>query len=280
MFGGITVNEQEIQGLQEKAREIRRLTVKMIGNLGVGHIGGSASIIDALVVLYYKVMNIDPKDPKKESRDRFILSKGHSGPGLYSVLADKGYFDKSHLMTLNRLGTILPSHPDMNKAPGVDMSTGSLGQGFSCAVGMALGSKLKGDGATIYTMVGDGESQEGQIWEAAMFAASRKLDNIVAMTDYNNMQVDGYVSEIVDVAPLADKWRAFGWNVIEVSDGNDIEQIYSAIMSAKFFKGKPSMIILHTVKGKGITFAEAAKEKCHSMTITPEMLQQALEALA
>ncbi|MCI8527386.1 MAG: transketolase [Oscillospiraceae bacterium] len=273
------MDKQELEVLAQKARELRRMTVEMIGGLGVGHIGGSVSMIDALVVLYYKVMNIDPKDPQMEGRDRFVLSKGHSGPGLYSVLADKGYFEKSHLATLNRPGSILPSHPDMNRIPGIDMSTGSLGQGFSCAVGFALGSKLKKDGATIYAMVGDGESQEGQIWEAAMFAGHHKLDNIIALTDYNGMQVDGYLSDIVDVAPLADKWRAFNWNVIEVTEGNDIEQIYNAVMTAKGYKGKPSMIILHTIKGKDVSFAEAAKEKCHSMTITPEMMRQALEAL-
>ena len=203
----------------------------------MGHIGGCLSVVELLTVLYFEAMNIDPKDPKMPGRDRFICSKGHAGPAVYAALANRGFFDKSMLLTLNQGGTNLPSHCDMNRTPGIDMTTGSLGQGFSCAVGAALGAKLARDGATIYTLIGDGESQEGQIWEAAMFAAAKKLDNLIAFTDYNKLQIDGTVAEVNDVAPLAEKWAAFGWNVIEVEDGNDVEQVSAAVAHAKL--GQP-----------------------------------------
>ncbi len=277
---GEKMDGHEVCTLENKCRQIRRMTLSCIGSLGVGHVGGSLSMIDALVVLYYKVMHIDPKNPKMEGRDRFILSKGHAGPGLYSILADLGYFDPKHLNTLNRPETILPSHCDMHSTPGIDMSTGSLGQGFSCAVGIALGSRLRNDGATIYTMIGDGESQEGQIWEAAMFAGAQKLNNLVAFTDFNKMQLDGTLEEIVGLEPLADKWRAFRWNVINVTDGNDVQQIYDAIMLAKACKEQPTMILLNTVKGKGASFVEQAGTANHNMNVTPELLEQALRELA
>jgi transketolase len=265
--------------LEQKCREIRRMTIECIGSLGVGHVGGSLSITEALVVLYYSVMNIDPQNPGMEGRDRFILSKGHAGPALYCVLADKGYFDSKHLATLNRPETILPSHCDMNSTPGIDMSTGSLGQGFSCAVGIALGSKLQGDNASIYTIIGDGESQEGQIWEAAMFAGAQKLNNLIAFTDYNKMQLDGMVEDIVGLKPLADKWRSFRWNVIDCKDGNDLTQVYDAIMLAKKCKDKPSMILLNTIKGNGVSFAVNAGTGNHSMQVTKEMIEQARREL-
>lgn len=264
--------------LQATCTNVRRLTLKTIGTLGVGHIGGSLSIVDLLVVLYEKHMKVDPKNPKMEGRDRLIVSKGHSGPAVYAMLCEKGFFDESWLDTLNQPGTNLPSHCDMNKTPGVDMTTGSLGQGFSCAMGVAKASKLRGDGATIYTIIGDGESQEGQIWEAAMFAAQQKLDNVIAFTDYNKMQIDGTLEEICGLEPLDAKWRAFGWNVIVVDDGNDVDAIDAAISCAKF-SDKPSMIILNTLKGKGVSFVEKEGVNNHSMPISRELMEQGLAEL-
>lgn len=264
--------------LDNKCKEIRKLILKEIGTLGVGHIGGSLSMVELLVVLYEKHMNIDPKNPKMEGRDRLVVSKGHSGPAVYAVLADKGYFDKDWLLTLNKPGTNLPSHCDMNRTPGIDMTTGSLGQGFSCAMGIAKASKIRNDGATIYTVIGDGETQEGQIWEAAMFAAQHKLDNLIAFTDYNKLQLDGYVSDICAIEPLDEKWRSFGWNVIVVNDGHNCYEIDAAITMAKF-ADKPTMIILNTVKGKGVTFAQDAGIENHSMPISADMMQRGLDEL-
>ncbi len=258
------------------AQEIRVNIVNCIGSLGVGHIGGCLSIADVLAVLYGKHMNVDPKNPKMEGRDRLVCSKGHAGPAVYSVLAEMGYFDKSELATLNQSGTNLPSHCDMNKTLGVDMTAGSLGQGLSCAVGIAIGSKLAKDNATIYCIVGDGESQEGQIWEAAMYAGSHGIDNLIAFTDYNKLQLDGYVKDINDLASLSAKWRAFNWEVFDVVDGNDVEQIDQAITQAKAVIGKPKMIILNTIKGKGVSFVEAAKVGSHSMSVNAEQRAQAL----
>lgn len=266
--------------LEEKAKRIRRLTVDSIGKLGVGHIGGCLSIADVLAVLYYGHMNVDPKNPKAKGRDRLILSKGHAGPALYATLAMKGFFPVAELDTLNRPNTNLPSHCDMNKTPGIDMTTGSLGQGFSCAVGAAIGSKLRSDNAFIYTIIGDGESQEGQIWEAAMLAAHKGLDNLIAFTDFNGMQIDGYVNEVNNLEDLAEKWRAFNWNVIDVTNGNDVGEIYDAVSQAKQKNGKPTMILLRTVKGKGVSFVEAAGVGCHNMPITPEQRLQALKELS
>lgn len=264
--------------LENKCLEIRKNILLEIGTLGVGHIGGSLSMVELLAVLYYKHMNVDPKNPKKEGRDRLIVSKGHSGPAVYAVLANMGYFPQEWLKTLNKPGTNLPSHCDMNRTPGIDMTTGSLGQGFSCAVGIALASKIKNDGAKIYTVIGDGESQEGQIWEAAMFASHKKLSNLIAFTDYNKLQLDGKTEDICSIDPLADKWRAFGWNVIEVKNGNSCEEIDEAITLAKS-SDLPTMIILHTVKGHGISFAENAGVKNHSMTVSKEMFEQGLKEL-
>lgn len=264
--------------LDVKCREVRKLILKTIGTLGVGHIGGSLSMVELLVVLYENHINIDPKRPQMPGRDRLIVSKGHSGPAVYSILCSKGYFEEDWLLTLNQPGTNLPSHCDMNKTPGVDMTTGSLGQGFSCAMGIAKASKIKNDNATIYTIIGDGETQEGQIWEAAMFAAQHKLDNVIAFTDYNKLQLDGPISEICDIAPLDDKWRSFGWNAIVVKDGHDCDEIDAAITFAKL-SDKPSMIILNTIKGKGISFAENAGTGNHSMQISAEMMTQGLAEL-
>jgi transketolase len=254
-----------------------------IGRVGVGHVGGSLSVVEALVVIYYRHMRIDPRNPRMGGRDRFVLSKGHAGPALYSVLACKGYFDKSLLATLNAPETLIPSHCDMNRTPGVDMTAGSLGQGISCAVGIAIGARLKKDGARVYAVIGDGESQEGQVWEAAMYAAHMKLDNLIAFTDYNKQQLDALIDEINSLEPLMDKWAAFGWNVINVRDGHDVAEIDEAIVRAKTCQGKPSMIILNTIKGKGVSFAVAAgatpKTSNHNMPVSPEQLRQALEEL-
>ena len=264
--------------MDEICKEIRRMTVECIGSIGSGHIGGSMSIVELLKVLYYDKMNVDPANPKMEGRDRLVVSKGHAGPAVYATLALKGFFPKEWLYTLNTLGTNLPSHVDMNKTPGVDMTAGSLGQGFSCAVGIAIGSKLKKDKATIYSIVGDGESQEGQIWEAAMLAASKKLDNMIAFTDKNNMQLDGLTDDVNSLGNLKAKWQAFGWYTQEI-DGHDCEAISAAIDRAKAKKGQPSMIILDTIKGKGVSFAEAAGYKCHSMSMGKENVETALAEL-
>jgi transketolase len=265
--------------LVTKAKEIRRSTLETIGNLGVGHIGGSLSIVDALVVCYYKHMRIDPKNPKKVGRDRLILSKGHSGPALYAVLADLGYFDKSWLMTLNKPHTKLPSHVDMNLTPGIDMTAGSLGQGFSCAVGIAKASKIVKDRARIYTIIGDGESQEGQIWEAAMFAGNAHLNNLIAFTDNNHAQIDGMTDNINAVNPLDKKWKAFGFNVINVVDGNDTAQIDEAVTKAKRSRSRPTMILLNTIKGKGVSFIENAGYANHNMNLTKEQVALGLKEL-
>lgn len=264
--------------LDKKCLEIRKLILKTIGTLGVGHIGGSLSIVELLVVLYENHMKINPKCPKMEGRDRLIVSKGHAGPAIYATLCSKGFFDESWLLTLNQPGTNLPSHCDMNRTPGVDMTTGSLGQGFSCAMGIAKASKIKGDNATIYTIIGDGETQEGQIWEAAMFAAQHKLDNVIAFTDYNKFQLDGKISDICDIAPLDKKWEAFGWNVLIVENGHSCSEIDKTVTLAKT-STKPTMVILHTTKGKGVSFAEKAGASNHSMPISKELLEEAMAEL-
>ena len=267
--------------LKEIARDIRCDVIHTIGHLGVGHIGGCLSVVELLTVLYFEAMRVDPKDPKKPGRDRFVCSKGHAGPTVYATLANRGYFDKSMLLTLNQGGTNLPSHCDMNRTPGIDMTTGSLGQGFSCAVGIALGSMLEKDGATVYTLIGDGESQEGQIWEAAMFAAAKGLDNLIAFTDYNKLQIDGPVSAVNDIAPLREKWAAFGWHVIEVSDGNNVELVSSAVRQAGFNRGtgKPTMVILHTKKGCGMKWAEDLGPANHNTPVPMEEAEAAIRAL-
>lgn len=265
--------------LENFCSQVRQDIVLEIASFGVGHIGGSLSIVEILTVLYKKYMRFDPKNPKMEGRDRLIVSKGHAGPAVYSVLSNLGFFDKSWLLTLNKPGTNLPSHCDMNKTPGVDMTTGSLGQGFSCAVGIALGSKLKKDGSNIYTIIGDGESQEGQIWEAALFAHHQKLDNLIAFLDYNGAQIDGKTDEICSIYPVADKWKAFGWHTIEVENGNSCDEIDVAISQAQKIKGKPCMIIAKTVKGFGVSFAEKEGVGSHSMNINEEQMEIAMKEL-
>lgn len=264
--------------MQKIANEIRALTLKCVASLGSGHIGGSLSIVDVLTVLYYKHMNVDPKNPKMEGRDRLVVSKGHAGPAVYATLAHKGYFDEKELNTLNKFGTNLPSHCDMNKTIGIDMTTGSLGQGISCAVGLAMGSKIKKDGARIYCIIGDGESQEGQVWEAAMFAHHHKLDNFTVFLDYNKLQLDDYLDNINTLGDVKAKWEAFGFHTIYIN-GNNLDEIDRAIVEAKNTTGVPTMIILDTIKGKGASFVEKATIKNHSMPVTEENLQEALKEL-
>lgn len=273
------MHENEVMFLKDKSKHIRRLIVDEIGKLGVGHIGGCLSVVEALVVLYYKQMNINPENPHMEGRDRFVMSKGHAGPALYAVLADKGYFCTCELDTLNKPETNLPSHCDMLRTRGVDMTAGSLGQGISCAAGMAKASKIKKDNAYIYCMVGDGESQEGEVWEAAMYAAHYKLNNLIAFTDYNKYQIDGSTAETMGIDPIDKKWEAFGWNVIFVKDGHDVVEIDAAVENGKKSKDKPTMIILNTIKGKGISFVEAMGVKNHNMPVTEEQRLQALKEL-
>ena len=242
--------------LQIKANEVRKGIVTGVHAAKAGHPGGSLSAADIFTYLYFEEMNIDPKDPKKADRDRFVLSKGHTAPGLYSVLALRGYFPVEDLKTLRHLGSYLQGHPDMKHIPGVDMSSGSLGQGISAAVGMALSAKLSGDDYRVYTLLGDGEIQEGQVWEAAMFAGFHKLDNLVVIVDNNGLQIDGPVDQVCSPYPIAEKFQAFNFHVIDLKDGNDMEQIAAAFKEARETKGMPTAIIAHTVKGKGVSFME------------------------
>ena len=241
--------------LQIIATKIRLGIVEAVFHAKSGHPGGSLSIADLLTYLYWKEMNVDPADPKKADRDRLVLSKGHAAPGLYSALANRGYFPVELLKTLRKTDSILQGHPDMKGIPGVDMSSGSLGQGISCAVGMALSAKLDGADWRVYTILGDGEIQEGQVWEASMFAAAKKLDNLVVIVDNNGLQIDGPVDEVNSPYPIPEKFAAFGFHVIEI-DGNDLEQIESALAEAKTAKGKPTAIVQKSVKGKGVSFME------------------------
>ncbi|ORC35969.1 transketolase [Marispirochaeta aestuarii] len=259
------------------ATEIRKLALQGIGNLGVGHVGGTMSIIDALAVLYGRWINCDPQNPSKIDRDRLVLSKGHAGPALYATLSLVGFFPQEWLLTLNCGGTRLPSHCDRNLTPGIDMTTGSLGQGLSAACGMALGYKIDGINGWIYCIIGDGETDEGQIWEAAMFASQYRLKRLIAFTDYNKMQIDGPTQEVMDLGDIEGKWQSFGWNVLR-ADGHDHELIDSAICSARNSKEKPTMIILDTIKGKGCSFAEGDLNS-HNMSVSPAQLKDALEAL-
>ena len=272
---------QERKSIEAFALKIRMAALEAIHSIGSGHVGGVMSISDTMAVLYGREMRFSPADPKWADRDYLVVSKGHAGPAVYATLANRGYFDKKELLTLNRGGTNLPSHCDMNRTVGVDMTTGSLGQGFSCAVGVALGSKLENDGATIYTLIGDGETQEGQIWEAAMFAAAKHLDNLIAFTDYNKLQIDGTVAEVNDIAPLGEKWAAFGWNVIDVEDGNDIEQVQAAVRHAKLGvgSGKPTMVILNTKKGCGVRWIEDLGTGNHNTNLTWEQAQNAIREI-
>jgi transketolase len=234
----------------ELAKEFRFVITDMICRSGSGHIGGALSLVETIISLYWRIMKVNPKEPRWDGRDRLILSKGHAGPVLYTALAYRGYFPMQWLATLNQDGTRLPSHVDQIRTPGIDITAGSLGQGLSCALGVALAGKMDRKNHNVFCIVGDGESDEGQIWEAAMFAGHKKVDNLVAVTDYNKMQIDGTTDEIVTLEPIADKWRAFNWEVFEM-DGHDWDEINNKINQAIAVKGKPSMIIAHTIKGKG-----------------------------
>lgn len=271
------LSKEKIKELKILAIKIRMETVKALGTLGFGHIGGAASIADLLAVLYGEVMNIDPQNPRWEKRDWLISSKGHAGPAIYAALALKGYFSTEQLLTINTPGTHLPSHCDRNLTPGVDMTTGSLGQGASTAVGVALGNRLNRIDNYTYLILGDGEIQEGQVWEAVSYAAQQKLDNLIAFVDWNKQQLDGYIKDINDVRDIKAKFQAFGWDA-QLVDGSDVEKIYNVIQIAKEKKGMPSAIILDTIKGKGISFAEG-KLKNHHMQISKEQMEEALEQL-
>ena len=242
--------------LQITANEVRKGIAAAVHSAKAGHPGGSLSAADIFTYLYFEEMNIDPKNPKKPDRDRFVLSKGHTAPGLYSALAQRGYFPVEDLKTLRHLGSYLQGHPDMKHIPGVDMSSGSLGQGISAAVGMALSAKLTNDDYRVYTLLGDGEIQEGQVWEAAMFAGFRRLDNLVVIVDNNGLQIDGPVDQVCSPYPIDEKFKAFNFHVIDLKDGNDMDQIADAFKEAKNTKGMPTAIIAHTVKGKGVSFME------------------------
>ena len=241
--------------LMKTANEIRKGIVSSVHSAKAGHPGGSLSAADIFTYLYFEELNIDPKEPKKADRDRFVLSKGHTAPGLYSALAERGYFPKEDLLTLRHVGSYLQGHPDMKHIPGVDMSSGSLGQGISAAVGMAIAGKMDEADYRVYTLLGDGEIQEGQVWEASMLAASHKLDNLVVIVDNNNLQIDGTIEEVNSPYPIDKKFEAFNFHVISI-DGNDFDQIDAAFKEAKTVKGQPTAIIAKTVKGKGVSFME------------------------
>ena len=245
--------------LSRIANNVRMDIIESVYSAGCGHPGGSLSIADILTYLYFVEMNIDPKDPKAEGRDRFVLSKGHTAPALYAVLAERGYFPKEELKTLRKTGSRLQGHPDMKGTPGVDMTTGSLGLGFSASCGMALSGKVYNADYRVYAMLGDGESEEGQVWEAAMFAAHYKLDNLVAFLDWNGLQIDGHIAEVMNPTPHDEKFRAFGWHVISI-DAHDFDAIEAALNEAKTVKGKPTVIIAKSVKGKGVSYMENACE--------------------
>jgi transketolase len=271
-------NPQEVQALENQALIIRRHIVEMIANAGAGHPGGALSATDIVVCLFFKLMRVDPARPGWPDRDRFILSKGHAAPALYATLAERGYFSREHLLTFDHIDSTLQGHPDMKMTPGVDMSTGSLGQGLSAGIGMALGAQLRKSDFHTYVMLGDGELQEGQVWEAAMFAATRKLDNLTAIVDDNCLQLVDRTDVIMpSCEPYVGKWRAFGWNVCEV-DGHDIAAVLSVLDEARRHSGVPTVVLAHTVKGKGVSFMEH-NVSWHSRALTPDELAQALRDL-
>ena len=267
----------DIASLKEKAKTLRIEILKMLTEAGSGHTGGSLSAADIVTALYFYKMRHDPADPKWRERDRFVLSKGHAAPVLYGALALSGYFDKQLLKTLRKIGSPLQGHPCSRKLPGIEISTGSLGQGLSIADGMALGLKIDGLSSRVYCMLGDGEIQEGQVWEAAMTAAHYKLDNLCAIIDNNGLQIDGHCHEVMYIEPIVKKWEAFGWHVIDIN-GHDMEAVVRALDEAETIKDKPSMIVARTIKGKGVSFFEG-KVEYHGMAPTPEELEKALKEL-
>ena len=268
----------ELLELKQKANEVRKGIVTAVHAAKSGHPGGSLSAADILTYLYFEEMNIDPAQPKKADRDRFVLSKGHNAPGLYAVLAERGYFSKKDLLTLRHIGSYLQGHPDMKHINGVDMSSGSLGQGISAAAGMAVSAKISGDSYHVYTLLGDGEIQEGQVWEAAMFAGHRKLDNLTVIVDNNNLQIDGSIEDVCSPYPIDKKFEAFNFHVICVEDGNDMGQLKKAFDEAKTVKGKPVAIIARTLKGKGVSFMDN-KASWHGKAPNDEEFSQAMKEL-
>jgi transketolase len=273
----IMKQKRTLEELQSISKQVRRHIVEMICAAKSGHPGGSLSAVETLVTLYYDVMNHDPAKPDWEDRDRFILSKGHAAPVLYSVMAQMGYTPEDQLNTLRKLGSIYQGHPDKRFIPALEASTGSLGQGLSIACGMSCAAKLDKKTWRTYVVLGDGEIQEGQIWEAAMFGAFHKLDNVVAIVDYNKIQLDGWIKDILNLEPLVDKWRAFGWHVIDV-DGHDIAALQAAFAEAENTKGKPTALIANTIKGKGVSFMEN-NPKWHGVAPTAAELEMALKEL-
>lgn len=271
------MEQARIKELKRISANIKLGALEAVFSASSGHPGGSLSISDILSYLYFEEMNIDPRDLKKADRDRFVLSKGHTAPALYAALAERGYFPREDLKTFRHIDSYLQGHPDMKGTPGVDMTTGSLGLGFSAACGMALSAKISGESYRVYSVLGDGESEEGQVWEAAMFAAHKKLDNLCIFLDYNGLQIDGPISEVNDPSPLDSKFEAFGWNVL-VIDGHDIEAIDSAVKAAKACKGKPTAIICRTVKGKGVSFMENSV-KWHGSAPNEEQYKQAVSEI-
>jgi len=277
METNVKQKEDIITELKSKANKIRKDIVKMVTEAESGHPGGSLSAADVVTALYFNVMRHKPENPKWEDRDRFILSKGHAAPLLYAVLAESGYFKVKELLTLRKLGSRLQGHPDMRRLPGIEISTGSLGHGLSVGNGMAIAGKLNKKGYRVYVLLGDGECQEGQVWEAAMTASHYKLDNVTAILDYNGLQIDGPVKDVMDIAPISKKWRAFGWNVVEIN-GHDFKEILDFFEKIKKLKGKPSIIIAHTTKGKGVSFMENVVD-FHGKAPTKEQMVQALKEL-
>ena len=271
------IKTSDVSELQAISRQVRREIIEMTGAAKSGHPGGSLSAVEIVVTLLFDVMRHDPANPAWPGRDRFILSKGHACPVLYAAFAEAGYTPKEDLHTLRKMGSIYQGHPDKRFIPALEASTGSLGQGLSIALGMGVGLKLSGSAARAYTILGDGEIQEGQIWEAAMFGAFHKVDNVVAIVDYNKIQLDGFVKDIMEIKPLADKWRAFGWHTIEL-DGHDIAALQAAFAEAAATRGKPTVIIAHTVKGKGVSFMEN-NPKYHGVAPNAEEVRKALEEL-
>ncbi|MDD3890242.1 MAG: transketolase [Syntrophomonadaceae bacterium] len=271
------INDSSVALVAEKARIMRRDIVTMLGEAGSGHTGGSLSAADIVACLYFWEMNIDPDKPRWEDRDRFVLSKGHAAPVLYAALAEKGFFPREELMGLRKLGSPLQGHPDRKKLAGVEASTGSLGQGISWSVGMGLAGKMDKKDFRVYALLGDGELQEGIVWEAAMAAAHYKLDNLVAFVDNNGLQIDGRVDEVMSPLPIPDKFRAFGWEVLEI-DGHDCRQIMEALNQARTIKGKPTAVIARTIKGKGCSFMENRAE-WHGTAPNKEQVEKALSEL-
>ncbi|MBU4376503.1 MAG: transketolase [Candidatus Omnitrophica bacterium] len=265
-----------IDELNKKAKEIRRTVLKMLTEASSGHTGGSLSVVEIIISLYYCKMRHDPKNPGWQGRDRLVLSKGHACPTLYAVLAECGYFPKTELMTLRKFGTRLQGHPQLG-LPGIEASTGSLGQGLSIAIGMALAARLDKKDTRVYCVMGDGELNEGQIWEAAASAAHYKLDNLCGIVDHNKLQIDGPCEEVMDMGPLKDKWASFGWNVLEC-DGHNIKELMDSLDSAERKKAKPTVILAHTVKGKGVSFVEH-KAEWHGIAPKKEELDRALKEL-